>query len=44
MLKILLLVLLIALFIALLVYESKHAPIAEEQEDGTYRYMKEFEK
>jgi hypothetical protein len=44
MLKILLLIVLIALFIGLLIYESKNAPIAEEQEDGTFRYLKDFEK
>ena len=41
MLKLSIFLLLALLFAILLINELRHAPLAEEQEDGSYRFMEE---
>ncbi|MGC8866290.1 MAG: hypothetical protein ACP5O2_11285 [Bacteroidales bacterium] len=41
MLKLSIFILLIVLFAILVINELRHAPLAEEQEDGSYRFVDE---
>ncbi|MDO9510648.1 MAG: hypothetical protein Q7J34_02715 [Bacteroidales bacterium] len=43
MIKLLIFILLLTVFGLLLLHELKNAPLAEESEDGTYRFIDESE-